>query len=76
LTSQIVPFLGHITLERFACTHPEEKEYVRVLVNGKQERMGGCDDGLEGACEYGRFKEFVKHREEVYGGWKELCEKK
>jgi len=76
LTSQIVPFLGHITLERFACTHPEEKEYVRVLVNGKQERMGGCDDGLEGACEYGRFKEFVKHREEVYGKWKDLCEKK
>ncbi|KAH6902079.1 histidine phosphatase superfamily [Coprinopsis sp. MPI-PUGE-AT-0042] len=74
-TSHVVPFLGHITVERFHCTLPEEKDYVRVVVNGRKESMGGCDDGLDGSCEYHKFKTWVRERESVYGEWRERCEK-
>lgn len=83
-TSELVPFLGNIALERFTCPNSDSDaadgdadttDYIRVMVNGKQERMAGCENGLDGSCEWQAFKRFVREREELYGKWREVCEK-
>lgn len=51
-TSHLIPFLGHIALERYHCDSDgdghDDGDYVRAVVNGRQQVMGGCEDGLEG----------------------------
>jgi acid phosphatase len=46
-TTEIVPFLGNIALERLSCgkRSAREGDFVRALVNGKGESMGGCQGG-------------------------------
>ncbi|KAI5451922.1 hypothetical protein NCC49_001223 [Naganishia albida] len=85
-TSELVPFLGHVALERFSCGVQEpgvddkdtSNDYVRAMVNGKFERMIGCDDGLGSACKWDSFAKFVDSRLEIWGEqwWDEVCTKK
>jgi hypothetical protein len=85
-TSELVPFLGHVALERFSCGVQEpgldgkdtSNDYVRAMVNGKFERMIGCDDGLGRACKWDSFEKFVDSRLEIWGEqwWDEVCTKK
>jgi hypothetical protein len=90
-TSELVPFLGHIALERFSCGIQDpasasvaegkkdtSNDYVRAMVNGKFERMIGCDDGLGRACRWDTFEKWVDARLEVWGEqwWDEVCTKK
>jgi hypothetical protein len=77
-TSELVPFLGHIALERFSCGQSLDgsDDYVRAMVNGKFERMIGCEDGLEGSCKWPTFEKWVDDRLESYSSWDEVCTKK
>ncbi|KAJ9125636.1 hypothetical protein QFC22_000598 [Naganishia vaughanmartiniae] len=98
-TSELVPFLGHIALERFSCgiqdptttsssssssssssvaARDTSNDYVRAMVNGKFERMVGCDDGLGRACRWDTFERWVDARLEIWGEqwWDEVCTKK
>ncbi|KAJ9109297.1 hypothetical protein QFC21_000626 [Naganishia friedmannii] len=90
-TSELVPFLGHIALERFSCGIQDpasdlvaagekdtSNDYVRAMVNGKFERMIGCDDGLGKACRWETFEKWVDARLEIWGEqwWDEVCTKK
>ena len=50
------------------------QSYVRAVVNGKQEVMGGCEDGPGGACKWGTFRDFVDGRVEKYGDWESVCD--
>lgn len=85
-TSEIVPFLGHIALERFSCGiqssdvagNKTSDDYVRAMVNGKFERMVGCEDGLEGSCTWETFSNFIDDRLKIWGEqwWDEVCTKK
>ncbi|ODN92151.1 hypothetical protein L198_05824 [Cryptococcus wingfieldii CBS 7118] len=73
-TSHVVSFLGHVALERFHCG--DGGDYVRAKVNGKQEKMGGCEDGLEGSCKWETFYKWVDERALRWSGWEEVCAKK
>ena len=73
-TSHLISFLGHVALERFKNKHGDS--FVRAVVNGKMERMGGCDDGVEGACKWSTFKTWVEDRALEYADWESVCEPK
>lgn len=48
---------------------------MRVMVNGKAEKMGGCDGGIEGTCEFGEWREWVDQRYERWSAFDKVCEK-
>ncbi|OCF61165.1 hypothetical protein L486_00810 [Kwoniella mangroviensis CBS 10435] len=73
-TSHLVSFLGHVALERFHCKGDKE-EYVRAVVNGRAEKMSGCEDGKEGSCKWKTFDKWVDERAQRWGDWESVCEK-
>ncbi|KAK4686422.1 acid phosphatase, partial [Tremellales sp. Uapishka_1] len=77
-TSHLVSFLGHIALERYHCHGKSGKkgDYVRAVVNGKHERMSGCEDGLEGSCRWETFETWINDRAERWDDWASVCDKK
>ncbi|WWC64640.1 uncharacterized protein I303_107251 [Kwoniella dejecticola CBS 10117] len=77
-TSHLVSFLGHVALERYHCKgkkHGDDGDYVRAVVNGRAEKMSGCEDGLEQGCKWETFDKWVDERAERWGDWESVCEK-
>lgn len=77
-TSELVPFLGNVALERLACSSSDGAQadgaFVRVLVNGKGESMGGCQGGPGDACPFEQFVDWVNERKTRWSGWDAVCE--
>lgn len=69
-TSHLLPFLGHVALERLQC---QNTDYIRVVVNGAQETLDSCKDGPDGTCEINKFDRFVKERVKLFGDFEEGC---
>ncbi len=44
-------------------------------MNGKNEIMGGCEDGVEGSCNWETFQRFVEERAERWSDWTSVCGK-
>ena len=65
--------MGNIALERLECG---DGDVVRAVVNGRQERMEGCDAWLGGTCGWKEWEEWVGERVERWSGWEGVCEKK
>ena len=72
-TSELVPFLGNIALERLECA---DGDVVRAVVNGRMERMKGCDAWIGGTCGWTQFEDFVGDRVEKWSGWEKVCANK
>lgn len=81
-TSHVLPFLGHVAIERLECNiskKPNEREeYARVIVNGAVQRLPRKDlaDGPGHSCRLDRFQKYVQSRVEMYGDFNKACEKK
>lgn len=88
-TSQILPFLGHVGIERLECADgavnsPTEGggvqslwnsgAFVRVLVNGAPIPIPECQDGPGESCALADFKEFVERRAGLYGDFVGACQ--
>jgi len=74
-TSHLISFVGHVALERFKDDRTKES-YVRAVVNGQQEEMGGCSDGIWGSCKMETFQQWVEDRVNMYADWESVCEPK
>lgn len=72
-TSELVPFLGHIAIERLHSESGDNQDYVRVLVNGKMERMPGCEDGLDGTCKWDTWEQWLQTRKDTFHGFEKIC---
>lgn len=77
-TSEILPFLANIGLERFACNasatgNGSNTDFVRALVNAAQIPLPGCTDGPEDSCSLNNFVSFVREREQLYGDFVGTC---
>jgi hypothetical protein len=70
-TSHVLPFLGHVALERLSCKG--EQDYMRVIVNGAAQELDTCRDGPGGSCELGRFEAYVKERVERWKDFEGAC---
>ncbi|GAA5883600.1 hypothetical protein JCM16303_004908 [Sporobolomyces ruberrimus] len=82
-TSHLLPFLGHITIERLACDveefgndEGESNDYIRVVINGSPQPLPYCQDGPGGSCEMQAFAQHVKERAELYKDQEGACKKK
>jgi hypothetical protein len=71
-TSHVLPFGGHVALERLTC-EDQGQEYIRVVVNGAQEKLDSCQDGPQATCPMDKFGEFVKERLRLYGDFEKGC---
>ncbi|GAA5947629.1 hypothetical protein JCM3765_001008 [Sporobolomyces pararoseus] len=86
-TSHLLPFLGHITIERLACDvqefsggddeeEGETVDYVRVVINGAPQALPYCNDGPGRSCKLEEFAQHVKDRVEMYKDQEGACKKK
>lgn len=87
-TSNMVAFLGHVAIEKFECDkdsledhyvvngnkHEQRPSFVRVMVNGQQAMMHGCDSGPGQSCAWEEWKEWIDGRLEHWNNWNEMCE--
>jgi len=73
-SSQILPFLTNIAIEKMSCDSYGYGvgEYVRVLVNQSPQTMA-CADGPGESCSMDAFKDFVDSRGALYGGYTAKC---
>lgn len=70
-TSHVLPFLGHVAIERMRCD--DKQNYIRAIVNGAAQAMDHCQDGPGNSCPIDQFKEFVDQRMTEYGDIEGAC---
>lgn len=70
-TSHVLPFLGHVALERISCS--DEQDYVRTIVNGAVQKLDHCMSGPGQSCPLQQFLDFVASRMEEYGDIEGAC---
>lgn len=77
-TSNIIPFLSNVAIERFNCSGDKfygypKGEYYRVLVNSSPQGLTGCNDGPGSMCSRDAFAGYIKERVEMFDGFSEKC---
>lgn len=85
-TSHVLPFLGHVAIERISCGAPastfgataagqrkRSSDYIRTIVNGAVQRLEECDDGPGHSCPIDRFAKYVEGRMEQYKDFESAC---
>lgn len=75
--SELIPFLGHIGIEKMSCG-PDSgaiggSEFVRVLANSAPRPIPECQSGPGASCELHEFQEFTLKGLEKYGKFDEVC---
>lgn len=73
-SSQILPFLTNIAIEKMTCDSYgySAGEYFRVLVNQSPQPLA-CADGPGESCSRTAFEEFVNGRGAQFGGYTQKC---
>ena len=81
VSSNILPFLTNIALERLECDSfgfqdqaSTTGEYYRVLVNQSPQLLPGCVDGPGFSCSRQGFESMIAARGELVGAFGQACE--
>lgn len=75
VSSRIIPFLGHVGLERLTCTAQNAtSSYIRAIVNSAVEPISGCASGPGASCPLGDFVDLVAQKQSMYGDFVSACE--
>ncbi|TFK49041.1 phosphoglycerate mutase-like protein [Heliocybe sulcata] len=73
-TSEILPFLGHVGLERLECSGNQGNgTYVRALVNSAPIPIPNCQDGPGSSCAIDAFGQYMSERAALYGDFVGAC---
>lgn len=75
-TSNILPFLTNVAIEKLNCTGSfgyEDGEYYRTLVNSAVQDLPGCVDGPGFSCSADGFDKYVQGRGEMFDGFAKGC---
>lgn len=81
-TSDILPFLGHVGIERMECTNGTAQAegatnatapFVRILVNSAPIPLPGCQDGPGDSCAFEGFASYIQERAALYGDFIGMC---
>lgn len=76
-SSNILPFLGNIGIERMECSGTQngfdEGVYFRVLVNEAVKPLIGCRDGPGDSCSADKFAEFISEKGKRFGDFGGIC---
>ncbi|KAM0812325.1 putative Histidine acid phosphatase-like protein [Seiridium cardinale] len=76
--AELVPFLGHIGIEKMACG-PDSgavggTEFIRVLANSAPRPIPKCQSGPGASCELHEFQKFTLEGLKTYGDFDKVCE--
>lgn len=74
--SDLIPFLGHVGMERMTCSvraGEEERDYVRFVANQAPRPLPGCQGGPGASCRFERFREIVEEGARGYGDFHGVC---
>ncbi|KAH7079287.1 histidine phosphatase superfamily [Paraphoma chrysanthemicola] len=73
-SSEILPFLTNIAIERMTCDSYgyDSGDYVRVLVNQNPQPLE-CASGPGESCSIAAFQDFVEERGTLFGDYTEKC---
>lgn len=77
-SSEILPFLGNVILERLKCPNAQTGRpdaFVRAIVNGSPKVQPMCHDGPEGTCPLDEFIRLVDKLPGIYGNLDKVCKK-
>lgn len=78
--SDLIPFLGHVGMEKMVCDVPSEAhegttktEYVRFIANTAPRPLQLCQSGPGASCPFEEFQKIVKAGMEKYGDFDGVC---
>ncbi|KAJ3549104.1 hypothetical protein NM208_g673 [Fusarium decemcellulare] len=75
-SSNVLPFLSNIAIERLNCTGSygyDDGEYYRVLVNSAPQPLTDCNDGPGTTCSRKGFEDYVQERVDLFTGFSDKC---
>lgn len=75
--SDLIPFLGHVGMEKMTCDgRPgREGEYVRVIANTAPRPIPSCQDGPGASCPMNDWVDLIAKGAERYKDYGEICAK-
>ncbi|KAH7178261.1 histidine phosphatase superfamily [Fusarium sp. MPI-SDFR-AT-0072] len=81
--SDLIPFLGHVGMEKMTCKRPvakdgtsEKEEFIRFIANTAPRPLPLCQNGPGASCPFEEFKKIVSAGMEKYGDFDGVCENK
>ncbi|KAF4338673.1 acid phosphatase [Fusarium beomiforme] len=79
--SDLIPFLGHVGMEKMTCERPvakdgtsEKEEFIRFIANTAPRPLPLCQNGPGASCPFEEFKKIVDAGMEKYGDFDGICE--
>ncbi|KAF2797802.1 histidine acid phosphatase-like protein [Melanomma pulvis-pyrius CBS 109.77] len=73
--SDLIPFLGHVGLEKLTCdaSSGREGEFIRVIANSAPRPIPNCQKGPSASCPFEDFKEIMRAGDDKYGDFHAVC---
>ncbi|OCT50847.1 histidine acid phosphatase [Cladophialophora carrionii] len=73
--SDLIPFLGHVGMEKMTCDgRPgREGEYIRVIANTAPRPIPSCQDGPGASCSMEQWTDIIAQGAEKYKDYDEIC---
>ncbi|CAI6013635.1 unnamed protein product [Clonostachys chloroleuca] len=78
--SDLIPFLGHVGMEKMTCERPakksgqtEKQDYVRFIANTAPRPLPLCQSGPGASCPFKEFKKIISAGMEKYGDFDSVC---
>jgi hypothetical protein len=73
--SDLIPFLGHIGLEKLSCSAQSgmEGDFIRVIANSAPRPIPNCQQGPSASCSYETFKKIIAQNKDQWGDFHGVC---
>ncbi|EXJ57900.1 hypothetical protein A1O7_05323 [Cladophialophora yegresii CBS 114405] len=73
--SDLIPFLGHVGMEKMTCDgRPgREGEYIRVIANTAPRPIPSCQDGPGASCSMEQWTDIIAQGAEKYKDYHKIC---
>nr|KAK5446054.1 hypothetical protein LTR18_003973 [Exophiala xenobiotica] len=75
--SDLIPFLGHVGMEKLTCDASSGRAgvYIRVIANTAPRPIPFCQDGPGASCPMSEWVDFIAQGAEEFKDYKKVCKK-
>lgn len=72
--SDLIPFLGHVGMERITCdTKRGDEEFIRFVANQAPRPLPHCQSGPGASCPFDKFKDIIEAGASDHEDYHEIC---
>jgi hypothetical protein len=72
--SDLIPFLGHVGMEKITCQNKRGSEdYVRFVANQAPRPLPDCQDGPGASCPFDRFRDIIEDGAKSHKDYHKVC---